>query len=189
MAAPNATHRIERALGDWMRARLPFALAEFIMFGLKQGWSALFGGLLLVGMIITSKIWQPEWPIARYDALLLYAIALQAGFLALGLETWREVRVIPLFHLTGTIMEIFKIHAGFWAYPGPGIFKIMGVPLFSGFMYASVGSYMARVIRVFDMRFAPHPPFWVTLLLASAIGIHHINAAVSIAVRIEDHLY
>ena len=175
MAAPNATHRIERALGDWMRARLPFALAEFIMFGLKQGWSALFGGLLLVGMIITSKIWQPEWPIARYDALLLYAIALQAGFLALGLETWREVRVIPLFHLTGTIMEIFKIHAGFWAYPGPGIFKIMGVPLFSGFMYASVGSYMARVIRVFDMRFAPHPPFWVTLLLASAIYLNFFS--------------
>ena len=26
-------------------------------------------------------------------------------------------------------------------------------------MYAAVGSYMARVIRIFDMRFAPYPPF------------------------------
>ena len=29
----------------------------------------------------------------------------------------------------------------------------------SGFMYASVGSYMARVIRIFDMRFSPIRPF------------------------------
>jgi uncharacterized membrane protein YoaT (DUF817 family) len=36
-------------------------------------------------------------------------------------------------------------------------------------MYASVGSYIARVIRLFDMRFAPYPPFWTTVALALAI--------------------
>lgn len=36
-------------------------------------------------------------------------------------------------------------------------------------MYASVGSYMARVIRLFDMRFAPYPPFWLTVVFALAI--------------------
>ena len=155
-----------------MRARLPFALAEFVMFGLKQGWAALFGGLLLFGLIASSQVWQDDWPVARYDALLLYALFLQAAFLALGLETWREVRVILLFHLTGTVMEIFKVHAGSWGYPGDGLFKIIGVPLFSGFVYAAVGSYMARVIRVFDMRFVPYPPFWVTVLLATAIYVN-----------------
>jgi uncharacterized membrane protein YoaT (DUF817 family) len=176
---------LKRRLGDWMRARLPFALAEFVMFGLKQGWAALFSRLLLLGLIVSAKLWQPDWPIARYDALLLYALFLQAAFLALGLETWREVRVILLFHLTGTIMEIFKVHAGSWGYPGEGLFKIMGVPLFSGFMYAAVGSYMARVIRVFDMRFAPYPPFWVTVVLATAIYVnffaHHFLPDIRLA--------
>ena len=82
--------------------------------------------------------------------------------------------MILLFHATGTAMEVFKIAAGSWAYPEPGVFKLMGVPLFSGFMYASVGSYMARVIRIFDMRFAPYPPFWATALLAVAIYVNFI---------------
>ena len=58
---------------------------------------------------------------------------------------------------------------GSWAYPEPGLIKIADVPLFSGFMYACVGSYMARVIRIFDMRFAPYPPFWITVVLATTI--------------------
>ncbi|MEZ5886972.1 MAG: DUF817 domain-containing protein [Paracoccaceae bacterium] len=163
------TDRIERALGDWARARLPFALAEFAMFGLKQAWACLFGGLLLGALLVTKSIWQPDWPLHRYDALFLFALAVQALFLWARLETWAEARVILLFHLTGTVMEWFKVGAGSWAYPEPGLFKILNVPLFSGFMYASVGSYMARVIRLFAMRFAPYPPFWSTILLALAI--------------------
>lgn len=31
-------------------------------------------------------------------------------------------RVILLFHLTGTAMEWFKVTAGSWAYPEPGLF-------------------------------------------------------------------
>ena len=46
------------------------------------------------------------------------------------------------------------------------------MPLFSGFMYASVGSFMARAIRNFDMRFVPYPPFWLTTLLAVAIYVN-----------------
>lgn len=80
--------------------------------------------------------------------------------------------MIFLFHLTGTAMEWFKVNAGSWSYPEPALLKVLGVPLFSGFMYASVGSYMARVIRIFDMRFAPYPPFWMTLLLAAAIYVN-----------------
>ena len=169
----------ERALGDFARARLPFALAEFVMFVLKQGWACLFGGLLLVAIIGSKLVWQADWPIQRYDALFVFAIGTQALFLWAKLETWEEARVIVLFHLTGTAMEWFKVHAGSWGYPEPGLFKLMQVPLFSGFMYAAVGSYMARVIRIFDMRFAPYPPFWMTFALAAAIYInffaHHFG--------------
>lgn len=163
---------IERSLGDWMRARLPLAMAEIVMFVLKQGWACLFGICLLGAILLTRVIWQPDWVIHRYDALVVVALCLQALFLALKLETWDEARVIVLFHLTGTAMELFKVQAGSWAYPEPGVLKLMGVPLFSGFMYASVGSYMARVIRLFDMQFAPYPRYWTTLVLAAAIYVN-----------------
>lgn len=169
--APHST-RIERRLGDWARARLPYGLAEITMFVLKQGWACLFGGLLLAAILISRAVWQPDWPLHRYDALFLFAIATQALFLWARLETWEEARVILLFHLTGTAMEWFKVGAGSWSYPEPAVLKLLGVPLFSGFMYASVGSYMARVIRIFDMRFAPYPPIWLTVLFASAIYVN-----------------
>ncbi len=163
---------VEHRMGDWARARLPALLVEFVMFVLKQGWACLFGGLLLAAILLSRQFWQADWPVHRYDALFLFAIAVQAMFLALKLETWEEARVILLFHATGTAMEWFKVSAGSWAYPEPGLFKIMGVPLFSGFMYAAVGSFIARVIRIFDMRFAPYPPFRVTLVLALAIYVN-----------------
>jgi uncharacterized membrane protein YoaT (DUF817 family) len=163
---------IERRLGDAVRARLPGVFGELLMFIFKQAWACLFGGLLLAMIIATKLVWNPDWALQRYDFLFLFAIATQALFLRFKLETWEEARVILLFHLTGTAMEWFKVHAGSWGYPEPGLFKLMGVPLFSGFMYASVGSYIARVIRIFSMRFAPYPPFWMTLLLAVAIYVN-----------------
>ncbi len=159
----------EHRLGQMVRARLPHGLAEFVLFVLKQGWAALFGGAMLAAILLSKALWRPEWPIARYDALVAWAVLLQAAFLYFRLESWREVRVILLFHLTGTAMEIFKVHAGSWAYPEPGVLKIWGVPLFSGFMYASVGSFQARVIRSFDMRFTPYPPYWLSVALGVAI--------------------
>ncbi len=179
------TPGLERRLGDWARARLSPGIADIVMFVLKQGWACLFGGLLLLGLIVTHVIWQEDWPVHRYDAMFGFALILQVAFLRFGLETWAEARVILLFHVTGTVMEWFKVAQGSWSYPEPALFTIMGVPLFSGFMYASVGSYMARVIRVFDMRFAPYPPFALTLALAGAIYVnffsHHVLPDIRIA--------
>jgi uncharacterized membrane protein YoaT (DUF817 family) len=169
------TRGLERGLGAKVRGALPPALAEFVMFVLKQGWACLFGGLFVLAILVTKAIWQPDWALARYDALFLFAVITQIAMLVLRLETVAEAKVILLFHLTGTAMEIFKIHMGSWGYPEAGIFKIGGVPMFSGFMYAAVGSYIARVIRVFEMRFAPFPPFWLALLLAVAIYVNFFS--------------
>ena len=166
------TRQIERRLGDRVRHAVPAGIAEFLMFILKQGWSALFGVLFVLALIASAAVWQEGWPIYRYDALFAFAVVTQVLMITFRLETWAEVRVILLFHVTGTAMEFFKVDAGSWAYPEEAIFKVLGVPLFSGFMYASVGSYIARVIRVFDMRFAPYPPFWVSLCLAVAIYVN-----------------
>ncbi|MDO5643277.1 MAG: DUF817 domain-containing protein [Paracoccus sp. (in: a-proteobacteria)] len=167
-----ATRRLEHRLGDWARARLPGPITDLVMFTLKMGWSALFGGLLLLAIIASKAIWQPDWALNRYDALFLFAVTVQALFLICRLESWSEARVILLFHLTGTVMELFKTAAGSWTYPEDALLRIAGVPLFSGFMYASVGSFIARAIRNFDMRFLPYPPYWLTVALAVAIYVN-----------------
>lgn len=131
----------------------------------------------MLAIIGTRLIWQDGWGINRYDALFVIAVGLQISFLALKLETWAEARVIFLFHLTGTAMELFKTHVGSWSYPEEAIFRLQAVPLFSGFMYAAVGSYMARVIRLFDMQFAPSPPlvlhFGLAILAYVNFFSHH----------------
>jgi len=150
-------------------ARLPAPLAEFVLFGLKQAWACLFAALMLGLLIATKWLWNPDWPIHRYDALFAAAVAIQAAFLALELETIAEAKVILIYHLIGTAMEVFKTAMGSWAYPEPSLIHLGAVPLFTGFMYAAVGSYIARVIRIFDMRFTDYPPRAVTLVLAMAI--------------------
>ena len=159
-------------LGMMISTHTPAPLRAFLAFVFKQASACLFGASLLVALIGTKAVWQPNWPIARYDVLVIIAVALQITFLRLKLETWAEARVILLFHLTGTAMELFKVNAGSWSYPEPGLLKLFGVPLFSGFMYAAVGSYMARVIRLFDMRFTPFPPFALHFGLAVAVYVN-----------------
>ena len=155
-----------------VRAALPDWLAGLVLFVLKNLWAALFGVIILVAVICTNAIWGDGWLVNRYDALFAIAVLTQAAMLLFKLETWDEAKVILLFHLTGTGMELFKVNAGSWAYPEEAIFMVLNVPLFSGFMYASVGSYIARVIRLFDLRFAPYPPFWMTVVLAVAIYVN-----------------
>lgn len=152
-------------------------------FTLKQASACVFGICLLVAMIGTRVIWQDDWGLARYDALLIIAIALQVLFLRTGIETMEEARVILLFHLTGTAMEIFKVYAGSWSYPDPSLIRIGDVPLFSGFMYAAVGSYMVRVIRLFDMEMVPFPPRWMHFALAIAVYINFFAHHYTIDIR------
>jgi len=99
-------------------------------------------------------------------------VLIQVAMLALKLETWEEAKVILVFHVVGTIMEIFKTSVGSWVYPEPSVLRIGGVPLFTGFMYAAVGSYIARCWRLFDFRFTRHPPLWALGLLSVAIYVN-----------------
>ena len=145
---------------------------EFLWFGLKQAWACLFGGAMLALILGTFLLWPDESPISRYDFLVVGAVAIQVAMLALKLETWAEARVILLFHIAGTIMELFKTAHGSWIYPEDSLLRIGAVPLFSGFMYAAVGSYIARVQRIFHIRVRHYPPLWTTWLLAAAIYVN-----------------
>ncbi|WP_370284369.1 DUF817 domain-containing protein [Pseudooceanicola nanhaiensis] len=148
----------------------PRPLAGLFRFLGHQLWAALFAVILLAAILGTKLIWQEGWALTRYDALVLIAVASQVAMLAFRLETWDEFKVILLFHLTGTVMEWFKVSAGSWSYPEAGVIKLFDVPLFTGFMYAAVGSYIARSIRLFDIVLAPFPPFG--LVAALAVGIY-----------------
>jgi uncharacterized membrane protein YoaT (DUF817 family) len=170
--SPGATRfaRIRAALEAIRVPPGPAAWAfEFLLFGFKQGWACLFGGLMLALLLATHLFYPPGAPLHRYDFLTLAALVLQAGMLAFRLESWAEAKVIFAFHLIGTIMELFKTQSGSWLYPEASLLHIGPVPLFSGFMYAAVGSYIARIWRIFDFRFTHYPPVWTTVLLACLI--------------------
>lgn len=149
--------------------RLDGFLWEFFLFVFKQAWASLFGGILLGLVLLTKWYWPPHAWLARYDALFLAALSVQILMLLFRLETVREAKVILIFHLVGTLMELFKTYTGSWTYPESNFFRLGHVPLFSGFMYASVGSYMARVTRILDLRYKRYPSLWLTTTLATLI--------------------
>lgn len=141
----DAAHRLlehaphSRAWGWWV---------EFLVFGAKQAWACVFGAALLA-VILAARLWYPPGAaLARNDALTIAAILIQIGMIWGGLESWRELRVIVVFHIVGTGMELFKTDVGSWAYDPGGVLRIMSVPLFTGFKYGAVGSYMVRVYRL-----------------------------------------
>jgi uncharacterized membrane protein YoaT (DUF817 family) len=153
--------------GRWMAVAY-----EFLCFGLKQASACLFGGLMVALLLATWRWYPADAPLARYDFLTLAALGIQLALLASRLESLREARVIALFHVVGTLMELFKTAVGSWVYPEPSLLRLGGVPLFSGFMYAAVGSYIARAWRLFDFRFSAHPRFAPAAMLALGIYLN-----------------
>lgn len=153
------------------RNRLGWLLA----FGLKQAWSSIFG-ITLVGALLLTLVVDLPW-LPRYDWLFIIAVLSQFVLVVTRLERPREVLTIVVFHLTGLGMELFKTSQtiGSWSYPGDAHIRLLTVPLFSGFMYAAVGSYIARSWRVLHLRFTPYPARRATLLLAVLIYINFFS--------------
>lgn len=153
-------------------SRLNAFLWEFFLFGFKQAWACFFGALLLTLLLLTRWLWPVHAGIARYDFLFLAAVTIQILLLVLRMETVREAKIIFVFHVIGTLMELFKTTLGSWTYPESNLFRLGHVPLFSGFMYASVGSFLARVTRILDMRYTRFPNRALTLGLALLIYVN-----------------
>jgi uncharacterized membrane protein YoaT (DUF817 family) len=170
----DAMRRWDGRVGAWAGARGRYAVAlhELVCFGAKQASACLFGGCMVLLLGVTWAVYPHNLGLARYDFLTLAALVIQCLLIATRLETLEEAKVILLFHVVGTVMEVFKTSVGSWIYPEASVLHIGGVPLFSGFMYASIGSYIARAWRLFDFRFSRHPPFAATVWLAIAIYVN-----------------
>ncbi|HHW7569690.1 TPA: DUF817 domain-containing protein [Mannheimia haemolytica] len=147
-------------------------LTEFWFFGLKEARACLFAGLFFIAMFAVPKTGLLGLP--RYDILLIFAVVVQIAMVKLGLETWDELKAISLFHLVGFILEVFKTssHIQSWAYPDFAYTKLFNVPLFTGFMYAAVGSYIIQAWRLFDLKIQSHPPYWLATLTALMIYLN-----------------
>jgi len=175
----------EAQLGHWAGKRPATTFVyEFVRFGVKQAWACLFGGIMVGLLVATYALYPRGAALSRYDFLFLAALAVQAGMLCCRLETLEEAKVILLFHVVGTAMEVFKTSVGSWIYPEAAFFRIAGVPLFSGFMYASIGSYIARAWRLFDFQFTRHPPLWTLYLLSLAIYVNFFAHHYAVDVRL-----
>jgi len=150
-------------------------MKQLVQFGWQQAMSCIFPVVIFGSLALTQWVSLPLMP--RYDWLLLLFIAMQVWMVRSGLETKDELKVITLFHLIGLALEIFKVNMGSWSYPEEGYSKVFGVPLYSGFMYASVASYLCQAWRRLDVRLVNWPPFVLVVTVAAAIYlnffVHH----------------
>jgi uncharacterized membrane protein YoaT (DUF817 family) len=144
-------------------------VVEFLYFGMKEARACLFAGLFFVSIFLVPK--AGLFGVPRYDVLLVIALAIQIFMIWSKLETLDEAKAICLFHVVGFALEVFKTSGSIqsWSYPDFAYTKVLGVPLFSGFMYAAVGSYIIQAWRLFDLRIRHHPSYWMAALVALAI--------------------
>ena len=78
---------VEQRIDGWAHGRLDAlsgggvfrrALVEFTVFVLKQAWACIFGAAMLAA-IVAARLWYPDDAfVARSDALVVAAVAIQA---------------------------------------------------------------------------------------------------------------
>ncbi|WP_019586316.1 DUF817 domain-containing protein [Deinococcus apachensis] len=155
-------------------------------FTLGQAACCTFAFAVVGLLALSQALPLGAWGLARYDFLLLGCLLVQGALLALRFETPREAGVILLFHALGFTLEAFKVAHGSWAYPEDALSKLLGVPLYAGFMYVSVGSYMAQAWRRFGLTLEKAPPLRVQGGLATVAYLnfftHHLGPDLRYAV-------
>lgn len=152
--------------------RLKFLVSELFYFSIKEIQALIFPILFIFVLLISNYVSIPG--LYRYDFLFIFALLIQILLVVFKFETKDEAKTIFLFHIIGLCLEIFKTHpsVGSWSYPEMGYLKIMGVPLYSGFMYASVGSYIARAWKLFKLELTDHPPYGLSLFICGLIYLN-----------------
>ncbi|MBO9128605.1 DUF817 domain-containing protein [Bacillus sp. 165] len=144
-----------------------FFIRQLWRFAYQQALSCLFPVFIFGTLALSKVISIPYLP--RYDFILLACILLQFLLLLTGYETKQELKVICLFHIIGLGLEIFKVHAGSWSYPEEAYAKCLGVPLYSGFMYASVASYMCQAWKRMQLFLINYPNLLISLIVGICI--------------------
>lgn len=154
-------------------------IRELWYFFIASLRASYFGAFLLLMFFVTEVVSIPM--MSRYDLIFLSAVTFQFCALFFGFECPREFAVIFLFHILATLMELFKTNPaiGSWTYPsvGSAVFVLGTVPLFSGFLYSAVGSYISRAFIFLNLRYERFPAYshlWiVSILIYLNFFTHH----------------
>ncbi|GAP45772.1 DUF817 domain-containing protein [Streptomyces azureus] len=145
---------------------------QVLDFAWRQTRACAFAIALLSGVAVSALL--PGLPVARYDLLVVYGVLLTLVFWLRGWENGRDVAVIAACHVIGLAFELVKVSLGSWSYPEPGVLKFAGVPLYGGFLYAAVGSYVCRAWRLFDLELVRYRPR-ATAVVAAAIYVNFFS--------------
>ena len=152
-------------------------LAELWHFFLSNLKASYFGAFLLWLFVLTEFITIPF--IGRYDFIFLAAVGFQVCALLFRFEQIREFLVILVFHVLATVMELFKTNPaiGSWAYPSvsSAVFVLGTVPLFTGFLYSAIGSYISRAFIFLRLRYERFPAYYHLWILAALIYINFFS--------------
>lgn len=149
-------------------------LKESYQFLLKNFLSAIYGILFVVIIFIWKKIQIGS--LSQLDTIFITIVVLQVCLLLFKVESKRDFFTIMIFHLLATFMELFKTSPWIssWQYPGvtQSIFHIYNVPLFTGFMYSAVGSYISRAQEFLNLIYTGYPKQKYVWILCALIYIN-----------------
>ncbi|MGW7053582.1 DUF817 domain-containing protein [Streptomyces sp. NPDC054887] len=148
------------------------AVRQISLFGWQQARCCAFAVALVGGVAVSDLL--PELPVARYDLLLGYGLLLTVLARRLGWDTARDTAVIAACHLIGLLFELVKVHLGSWSYPEDAVTKFAGVPLYGGFLYSAVGSYVCRAWRLMSVELTAYRPR-VMVPLAAAVYVNFFS--------------
>lgn len=146
-------------------------LWRFFVASLRASY---FGAFLLFVFLLTEVVTVPF--IGRYDFIFLAAVGFQVCALTFKFERPKEFFVILIFHVLATGMELFKTNPaiGSWTYPAAGtaVFVLGTVPLFSGFLYSAIGSYISRAFVFLKLTYENFPAYFHLWILAVLIYLN-----------------
>ncbi len=149
-------------------------IIELWCFFIANLRASIFGAYLLSLFLLTELVPIPF--ISRYDFIFLSAVGFQLCALLCKFESKREFFVIIIFHLLATGMELFKTSPaiGSWMYPGREgvVFMLSTVPLFTGFLYSAIGSYISRAFIFLHLTFERFPAYYHLWILATLIYVN-----------------
>lgn len=152
-----------------MKQHILFRIWKFLLTLARSG---LFAILFFAAAAWAKRV--TTFGLTMYDFLFVAVIVIQAVLLLTKIETVEELKIILIYHVLWFVMEVFKTHPaiGSWSYPGDGFFKIRNVPLFGGFMYSAIGSFIFQARRLLDLKFVNFPSFKHTIPIAALIYVN-----------------
>src|SRR3954464_447175 len=155
-------------------------MGQLLRFAWLEAQCCLFAVLFFLGLALVRVV---PLPVDPADALLIWCLAVTLGLWLTRWETGREVAVIAGFHLVGLALELFKVRQGSWSYPDTGHASVGGGPLYSGFMYAAVGSYVCQAWRRMHLRITGYRPR-ATAAVAALVYLNFFTSHVTADLRL-----